>query len=301
MDLKKIINEIKSVRIRGAENVAKAAVLALKETAKSSSAKTPVFLVHKLLSAKSALYSTRPTEPLLRNSLNYIFKNIDASTTHDVRESIIKRTDFVLEQLERSDEMIAEIGAHKIKDGMIVFTHSYSSTVDNIIKKAHSQGVDFEVRVTEARPLYQGRTTAKDLTNEGIRVTMFVDAAARLAMKNTDIYLSGADAVTSEGAVINKIGTELMMEAAKRNSVLCYVCTNSWKLDPRTQFGFDVEIEKRFSQEVWKNPPRGVKISNFAFEKCNPNIIDGIISELGVFKPATFVEEARNRYRDFFD
>ena len=108
--------------------------------------------------------------------------------------------------------------------------------------------------------------------------------------------LLGADAVTSEGKVINKIGSELFTEIADRYEVPVYVCTDSWKFDPKSVFGYEEEIEKRKPTEIWPTAPRGVKIANFAFEKVNPDLITGIISELGIYKPSIFVEEVKRAY-----
>ena len=108
--------------------------------------------------------------------------------------------------------------------------------------------------------------------------------------------LIGADAITAEGVVINKIGSELFAEVAYKYDVPVYVCTHSFKFDPLTYFGWDEKIEKRAKTEIWKNPPKGVRISNYVFEKIKPDLISGIISELGILKPEVFVEEVKRRY-----
>ena len=75
-----------------------------------------------------------------------------------------------------------------------------------------------------------------------------------------------------------------------------YSCTNSWKFDPATIGGADEPIEERDSKEVWDAPPAGVKIINPAFELTPADKINGIITELGVFKPETLVMEITKMY-----
>ncbi|MCC5994177.1 MAG: hypothetical protein LM587_01090 [Candidatus Aenigmarchaeota archaeon] len=266
----KTVKEIKELKIQGAENIARAAIVAW------SKAKDKKKAFEKLAKA-------RPTEPMLRNALKYLEKFGDA-------EGLLKK-------LDEDRKKIEEIGSKKIQDGFIVYTHCHSSTVTSILKRAWKDGKKFEVHVTETRPFFQGRITAKELATEGIPVTIFVDSAARLALKKANIMMIGCDAITAEGIVINKIGSELFAEVANRYDVPVYVATHSLKFDPLTFFGFEVEIEKRATKEVWDRPPRGVKISNYVFEKINPKLITGIISELGVLKPETFIQEVKRVYR----
>jgi len=134
---------------------------------------------------------------------------------------------------------------------MKIFTHCHSSTVEAIIVKAWKQGKKFEVYNTETRPKFQGRKTATNLAKEGIPVTHFVDSAGRSMLRKTDLFLFGCDAITSEGKLINKIGTEMLAQTARESSIPAYSCTNSWKFDPNTLYGFDEEIEQRDPNEVW--------------------------------------------------
>jgi len=160
-------------------------------------------------------------------------------------------------------------------------------------KKCRRNGKKFVVHNTETRPNLQGRKTAAELASLGIKVVHFVDSAARLALKKADIMLIGCDALTSEGKIVNKIGSELFCEAASRMQVPVYVCCTSWKFDLKTLFGYEETIEKRGASEVWNNPPRNVVIDNHAFERVDPRLVTGLITELGVFHPMTINEELR--------
>jgi len=293
MGFQKSVADIKAMRVQGAESIAREAVRALKDVVTESKARNVPALVAELNHARNTLFLTRATEPCMRNSVNYVLHHLDTTDILSLKKSLFTSVNEVLGRFDKNQRIIAQIGAQKIKNGTVVFTHCHSSTIFEILKEARRQGKRFEVHNTETRPRFQGRVTAKEVSGLGIPVTHFVDAAARFALKNADLVLIGADAITAEGKVINKIGSELFAEIAHLFDIPVYACTDSWKFDPETVFGFEEEIEIRREDEIWKNPPKGVKISNFAFEKVSPDLIAGIISELGIYKPHILIQEIK--------
>ncbi len=269
-----IVQGIKDLTIQGAERIAIAAVDALSQVLAST--KDP----KKIQKAYKELVEARATEPALRNSLNYCMANFKKDQ---------HCADTVKKHFEDSQKKMAEYGAKKILDGMIIFTHCHSSTVESILIEAHRQGKKFTVYNTETRPRYQGRKTATALAKAGLKVVHMVDSAGRTALKKADIFLYGCDSLSSEGKTINKIGTEALAEFCNKARIPVYCCTNSWKFNPETVYGFDETIEQRDPKEVWEDAPKGVKIFNPAFEVISPDIITGVITEIGIFKPENIV------------
>ncbi|MBN2112081.1 S-methyl-5-thioribose-1-phosphate isomerase [Candidatus Woesearchaeota archaeon] len=291
-----VVKDIKELKIQGAEAVSQEGIKSLKIVVLKSKALTVDGFLHEMEKARKELISTRPTEPYLRNSIGSVFNNWEGKTLRELKENVLSKIQQTLAWMQNSKGRVVLAGAKKIKKGMVVFTHCHSSTVVDILVEAKTQGRAFSVHNTETRPKLQGRKTAKELAAAGIKVRHYVDSAARLALKKADIMLIGADAITSEGRVINKIGSELFAEVARKYDIPVYVCTNSWKFDPKTIFGFTEEIEERAPQEVWKNPPKNVTIDNHAFEIINPDLITGVITELGIFEPQVLVEEVKKEY-----
>lgn len=275
------LTKIKSLEIQGAENIAVAAVQAFAEKLKSTQDE------EELKKYIAELSSLRETEPALRNALHFCLLNYKKDP------SVAERA---INHFKNAKALIAEIGAQKIHNGMTIFTHCHASTVTKILLKAWTDGKRFTVRNTETRPKYQGRKTAEELAAAGIPVIYSVDSAGRLGMKKSDIFLFGADAVTAEGNVVNKIGTTMLVEFANLYQIPVYSCTNSWKFDPETIGGKDEPIEQRDPKEVWDAPPTGVTVINPAFELTPADKISGIITELGVFKPETLVSEIKKAY-----
>lgn len=284
----KIVKDIKALNIQGAENIAKESIKAIRDVLIK---KEDLF---SLMIAKDTLIRTRPTEPALRNSLNFLFYNLKEN---NFKLQLKNNIEKALKHFITSDEKIAKIGANKIRDGMKIYTHCHSNTVMAILKEAKKQGKVFEVFNTETRPKFQGRITAKELTAAGIKVTHYVDSAARIAIKQSDIVFFGADAITTEGNVINKIGSGMFAEIADKYDVPVYCVTNSWKFDPQSVLGFDEVIELRDKNEVWDED---INIKNIAFEEIETKHISGIISELGIYNPQSFILEVERFYSWMF-
>jgi ribose 1,5-bisphosphate isomerase len=290
-----ICKDIKSLKIQGANSIAKEACNAIRYIILSSKAKDSTSLYNEIINAKNILQKTRPTEPCMRNALNYIIKKEKNPYLKEYKEELLKYCIKAKKHIDDSNKIIAEYGSNKIKNGMIVFTHCHSSSVISILLEAKKQKKKFTVYNTETRPLFQGRKTAIELAKANIPVKHFVDSGARIALKNTDLMLIGCDAITIEGKIINKIGSELFAEVANKYDIPIYSCTNSWKFNPETIKGIEETIELRSKDEIWQTAPKGVEIINYAFEKINPKLITGIISELGIYPIEVFIEEINKK------
>ncbi|MGA2130343.1 MAG: hypothetical protein ABSG05_01870 [Candidatus Pacearchaeota archaeon] len=258
----KIVSDIKSIKIQGANNVAKAALSAysLIPTEKS----------------KKILLDSRPTEPMMHKVLQLAEKNPPGK---------------ILKHFQASQEKINNLVLNLIKKDKIIFTHCHSTSVSKALANAHRKGKKFEVYLTETRPLYQGRKTAKDLKNAGIKVTMFVDSSLGIVLsgeqgfKKPDKILIGADAILKTG-VINKVGSELLARIAKEEKIPFYIVSDSWKFTNNK-----VPIEQRPLNEVWNKAPRNIKIKNPAFEFVHKKYISGIISEFGIMSYINFLKK----------
>jgi len=256
--LRKIYSDIKTVKIQGATNIAKAAAkaYAMKPDEKN----------------KQTLLSLRPTEPTLSNALNFLERW--------PKEKVLRHFDETQEKINKNVNKI-------LKSKKAVYTHCHSTNVSKALIYSKKKGKKFEVYNTETRPLYQGRKTAKELSKAKIKVTTYVDSAMRDAVVKSDVVLLGADAILADG-VINKIGSGAIAELAKLHKKPLYIVADSWKFSPK-----NVKIEERDFHEVWKRAPKNIKVRNPAFGKIEKKYIKGVISEYGVLSYSEFVKKAR--------
>lgn len=279
--------------MQGARNVAKAAIKSVGALAKETAAKTRKDFMEELNEARDTLFASRSTEPLMRNALRWIISQVENSGKEKVgalAEVVVSSSNRFLKDLEVSKECIAKIGAKRIRDGMVVFTHCHSSTVTHILRKAKEQGKKFEVICTETRPVFQGRITAQELLSLDIKTTFIVDSAARSFIRNVDLVIVGADAITAEGNVINKIGTGTIALLAQEARKPFYVVAELLKFDPATLCGDYTQIEERNPNEVWKNSPEKLVIRNPAFDVTKRDFIHGVVCEEGIIPPHAISE-----------
>lgn len=300
------IKNIKNIKIQGAENVAKYSIISLKEYLENIDDKKLEYIKTNLKKAISELRKTRPTEPCLQNVLNYLSRgieltDIEKSNKDNFLKEMYDRIAKVMKHFYEAEDILSDIGMNKIKDGMIIFTHCHSSSVISILKKAKEAGKEFEVHNTETRPLFQGRKTSEELAKLGIPIKHFIDSAARFALKNCDLMLIGADALNTDGSVINKIGSELFAEIANKYDIPVYVITDSWKFDANSTYGEDVPIEKRSTKEIWTKSPKNVEVINPAFEIVSAGKITGVITELGIYRPEIVPIEVKKKYNWFLE
>ena len=262
----KILSDIKSVKIQGARNIAKAALYA--------------YHLNPTDEARKKLLNARPTEPMLFNVMNRI-----KTQSHEK----------ILYHFDEAQEKINPAVFKVIKNRDVIFTHCRSTNVLNSLFYAKKKGKKFEVYNTETRPLFQGRKTAEELKKHGIKVTMFIDSALGVAIekenKKDKIFSNkvfiGADALLKNG-VINKVGSGVIAKIAKIEKIPVYVIADSWKYSRK-----GVPVEQRNLNEVWDKAPKKIKIKNPAFEFVPKKYITKIISEFGTLSYDEFLRKVR--------
>lgn len=294
----KLAEDIREMRIRGAAEIGRAAVKGLSIAAMRINAKSPEDFIKELKKVYDLLVSARPTAVSLPNALMYVMYRVKkaykkGADVNALKEVAIKAAEEFRRTSLEAIKRISEIGARRIRSGDIIMTHCNSSVVISILKEAKKQGKEFQVIVTETRPRFQGRLTARALVEAEIPVTLIIDSAARYFMPKVDKVIIGADAITANGAVVNKIGTSQIALAAKEARVRVFVGAETYKFSPSTILGELVEIEERPPEEVVPKEEmeklKGVKIANPAFDITPPEYIDIIITERGIISPQAAV------------
>jgi len=283
-DVEAVAERIKKLEIQGATSVALSALEAVKGFAERNPEKSVEEAVNKLL-------ETRPTEPLMINTLNYL-KYLD-------RGRVSHQTGEFVKYIQDGMKRVVKIGANLIQDGMVVQTICHSQTVVDVLLKARNDGKRVRAVNTETRPRYQGRKTAEELYKGGVPVEHYVDSAMMKAMKDNqiDLCLIGLDAIFMDGSIMNKIGSGLLAIAAESMSIPLYACGLSLKFDKDSLFAKNVEIEERDPREVWDYP---VQTHNPAFELVPAKRLTGIVTEAGVFPPAVAGYEIMQKHPHLF-
>ena len=218
----------------------------------------------------------------------------------EVKASTIKAAREFIESSINAVKLIGLIGSRILRDGDVVLTHCNSSAALSVLKHAKVQGKNIRVIATETRPRFQGYVTYKALLNMGIKATLIPDSAVRFFIKDVDRVIVGADTVTANGAVVNKVGTSLIALAAHEARVRVFVVASTLKFSPETIFG---ELVKLMLRPIKRLPERiPVELSEVPaaefplFDVTPPEYIDAIITERGVVAPEAVILLVRDIY-----
>lgn len=273
--------------------VAKHAVFRFNGLLRSTRAKSPDEFLRKLHDSKNAI-SSALKEPLVKNALNYVLFDIPKYSIPTAKGVLNQRIQYALEHLSSSSKNIAHYGHPKIKNGMVVFIHGYSPIALTLLLKAKQSNIQFSVHNTECRPSFSGRLMASILSKNNIKVRHFADIALRQALKGADLVISDAYLFTEHGPVYGSIGAELVAEMAEKFDVPLYLCMDTWKFNPSPYYVHEHDIEKT-GNELWAHAPNLVKPLNFSFEKVDPRLITGIITEQGIYKVHYLLSDIRKQ------
>ncbi len=294
-EIEKIHKDIKDLNIQGATNVCIATFEGMKRYIELSDEKDKSLFYKEFFEVGETLSLARENEPLARNGVKYVRyffekEHSDLPELESMKRELRSFSEEYLEILESSKKLLIEKSVRFLTNFDKVFTHCHSSTVVSLLVAMSKGDSDFEVVCTETRPLFQGRTTAKNLLNAGIKTTMIADSAGESFIINRgsvpiDAVFIGCDQITAKGHTINKIGSWGMGVASHYAGKPFYVVTPLLKVDPNT-FHNDVKIEVREDSELWKDAPRDLHMYNPAFEIVDSQLITGYICEFGIVKPS---------------
>lgn len=245
------------------------------------------------------LNAARPTAVNLAWALRRMRDVLDASGP-DFRERLRQEAaDIEAEDLAANRRM-GQLGAALIGQGSGVLTHcntgslatSGFGTALGVIRAGVAEGKIERVFATETRPWLQGaRLTVWELQQDGIPATLVADSAASHLMKTGQVQwvVVGADRITANGDVANKIGTYQLAIAARYHGLKFMVVAPSSTVDMGTAYGDEIEIELRNPDELLgiggqRTVAHGVNAWNPVFDVTPAHLIDAIVTERGVIE-----------------
>jgi S-methyl-5-thioribose-1-phosphate isomerase len=268
------------------------------------------------------LKTARPTAVDPVNAMNGVRAVMRAGRTVAEQQSLALAAaeEFASEDV-RHCEAIGRHGVKLIRSGMNILTHCNAGwlacvdigTATAPMYAAQVEGKKFHVFCDETRPRSQGATlTAWELAQQKVSHQIIVDNAAGHLMQRgeIDLVIVGSDHTLGRtGEVANKIGTYTKAVLARRHGIPFYVAIPLSTIDWNLKRGFDIPIEERHESEVlgawgaiWDfksqisnlksarracvrvaNPTSGAR--NPGFDVTPPELITGIITPVGIFKP----------------
>ncbi len=267
-DLNKLIDDIESIKIQGAKQIAVESLKFLKDFCKKKG------FGKEFTKTADRIEKSRQTAVVLHNCLDILRE-----------KKSIKTIDILLRQLKNSSIRIARNGSSLIKENSVILTHCHSGEALSVIKAAKDKNIRVIATITE--PVEQGLITAKELAELKIPVTLIVDSAVSFFMSDVDMIILGCDGLREDGNV-NKIGSFNIALSAWVHKKPYYVVADTLKLDRREKFF----IEERPSKEVHEKM-KDVVIRNPAFDITPWRYITRVVTEKGVMTPGNVLKLLR--------
>jgi len=300
-DIEDCYRSIVSMQIRGAPLIGVVGAFGLALLAKNMKTESTKEFLEKIEKGAEYLSNARPTAHNLRYCVGLVLKAIKAQKSiSKMQEEAVKEALEIMKIEEENSRKIGEFGEPLLKDGDTVLTHCNAGALATIkygtalapIRIAVEKGKCIYVIATETRPAQQGaRLTAWELSEDKIPVTVIVDTAVGYSMKKGLIkkVIVGADRITADGYVFNKIGTYQIAVLAAEHHIPFYVAAPSSTFDLKTDHN-KVIVEEREAKEITtigkkRIVPMGVRIFNPVFDETPPTLVKAIITEKGVILP----------------
>ncbi len=301
----RVAKAIIDMEIRGAPAIGVAAALAVASYADKLRDRSIDDFYREVDSAINTLWNTRPTAHnlfwALKRMRNRLHRAVEDNLGIDkVVNDLIDEALRIMDEDIWSNIRLGEYGAELIPDNATILTHCNAGalataafgTAEGVMRVAWYRGKKIKVIATETRPVLQGaRLTVWELMKEGIPVTLITDNMAGYIMRRglVDLVIVGADRITREGYVVNKIGTYMIALAARRNNIPFYVAAPTSTVDLESSIN-DVVIEERDPEEVRKAIDKYITLPdvpalNYAFDITDPELVTAIITEKGIVKP----------------
>jgi methylthioribose-1-phosphate isomerase len=248
------------------------------------------------------LVNARPTGVNLFWALNRMRERLYRLKDHEDPRAVMEAEALAIHESDREANLtMAQLGAELIRKHQgnlqTVLTHCNTGalatggfgTALGVIRAAYIEGMIERVYAGETRPWLQGsRLTAWELANEEVPVTVTADSAAAHLMKTKGItwVVVGADRITANGDIANKIGTYHLAVAAMHHGVRFMVVAPSSTIDMNLASGEDILLEERAASELLElNGQRvGADVDAFnpVFDVTPADLIDAIVTEKGI-------------------
>ena len=302
-----VAEAIKNMTVRGAPAIGVAAAFGLVLAANESHAQSVDQFISDLENAASLLKASRPTAVNLAWALNRLFviiyRDIKENSVDWARKILLSEAQRLADEDVIINMRIGEYGAELIDEGDTILHHCNTGalaavdwgTALGVIRTAFEHGKHVHILVSETRPRLQGsRLTAWELEQYGIPYEIISDNMAGYFLSSGQVQkvLFGADRISANGDVVNKIGTYMMALAASDNGVPVYSVAPSSTIDLSMSDGRNIPIEERDPDEVLgiqfhgeSASPQGAKARNPAFDITPNRLITAIVTENGIVRP----------------
>lgn len=308
----RVAKAISSMEIRGAPAIGCAAALGVALSARQHNGHSSDAFIRNLQKDMQALSLARPTGVNLSWAIGEMMSCLEKAALQArrlngsgrirfIQKTLFREAAKILKKDRETNKNSARWGASLIQDGDKILTYcntgalatsGYYGTALGVLKYAWEQKKKILVYVSETRPYLQGaRLTAWELKQYGIPGKLICDNMAGYLMERKEVtkVLVGADRVSANGDVANKIGTYTLAVLAQKHRLPFYVVAPGSSFDLSIARGSDIPIEQRKPEEVTEMLQKGIVPNGFpilhpAFDVTPHKLVTAFVTENGILK-----------------
>ncbi|KAG6254015.1 hypothetical protein E4U23_006907 [Claviceps purpurea] len=223
----------------------------------------------------------------------------DSGNFEAVRQHLLRNGRLFAQRAIAARNGVAESGWRFVKEGKCVLTHGASRCVTGLLARA-AENLKGKFRVVYVRSESRGEESddvVRQLRGMGIPVAEIPEAAVAHVMgllRQVNMVIVGAEAVTSNGGIISRIGTFQLAQLASKVKIPFYVAAETHKFARKFPWDQrDLGFEQRmldFSTDTESKQPQD------AVDYTPPALISNLITENGVHLPLYVFEQLLDIY-----
>ncbi|MBI3159340.1 MAG: S-methyl-5-thioribose-1-phosphate isomerase [Chloroflexi bacterium] len=244
--------------------------------------------------ATERLKGTRPTSNHLHRLVERALKAglLALENGEDVEAGILAWLEAKRDDIHIRSARMGQYGADMIPDGAGILTMCFAETAFLLgLVFARDQGKTLRVYVPETRPYLQGaRLTAPSIHELGIEAVLITDNMPGYVVSEgkVQVFFTGADLVTLDGHVVNKVGTYQNALVCRQHGVPFF--PYCWEPDHKHPGRESIFIEERDPADVRQARGAATTLEEIqayypAFDITPPQFVSGVITLHGIISP----------------
>jgi len=260
----------------------------LLEIASASTAKTSFALQEEIRESVAYLLGFLPPYAPPLNRINQILVCLEGSARDSLdvqtaKNQLAEIADHAAGPLLNA-RLIATLLSQAYPEKSVVYTHTMSETILNVLQELHRWCKISHVFVTESRPNNDGWETARRLASIGIEVSLTIDAAMPFVIEKAHFMLSGAEIIQKNGAVVGKIGAFPAAVFCCMAGKPVWIAADTGKISPFDQINYNFTPFNMEDLGIGSTIPF-LTVTGSYFDITPPEYIHAIATETGTFTP----------------
>ena len=259
------------------------------------------------------LIDCRPLAVTMGNAIRFFKTKIGSihPSTPDMeaKKVLIDTIDqFIQDKIIDASNAIAEIASLKIREGDVILTYAFSTSVLKTFQAAHASGCRFRVIVVDSRPHFEGKKMVSKLCEMGVSCTYaYVTSISYILPQVTSVFIGAASALAN-GTVVSRAGTAAVAVTANAFNIPVVVCCETYKFSHRVQLDAITHNElgdpdalavvkgrpEVTSLQNWSDLPN-LRLLNLRYDALAEKYITMIATEVGMI-PASSVPVILREY-----